>query len=431
LSEPAIDVVIGPDAVDRLTAVATAARWPGALVVSDANTREVAGEAVAAALRGAGIVVREHVFEQREGLLAGLGEADLVRRRISELMPVVVGSGVLTDIARYAAHAVGRDFISVPTAASMDGYASAAAAMQIDGVKVTSPARAPVGIYADPGVVAAAPIQLTRAGIGDLLAKATARVDWLAAHLLYGEPFGVDVADRVLGPLRFAATRADEIMTGDVAGARGLLDGLIESGIAITLCGNTRPASGCEHHASHFWDLLAAHGRRAHASHGLQTGYATGFAMRLQRYAFAGGVEALRAPVAPLDPLSADARAWLGEPTDDLRVAVSEKQRMLAAPPPSWPADETGWRAVRAALASPLALFDEVRAGLRAAGIPDTPGYLEIDEPTLRATFHYASRLRARYTTIDFLEGQGALDDAIDDMLSPPPMMGDRSPILR
>ncbi len=152
------------------------------------------------------------------------------RRQIGDARPIVVGSGVLTDIVRYAAHAAGRDFISVPTAASMDGYASAAAAMQIAGLKVTSPARAPVGIYADPGVLAAAPIDLTRAGIGDLLAKVTARVDWLASHFLYGEPFPPAVADRVLGPLRYAATHAPDVLGGDVAGAAGLLEGLIESG---------------------------------------------------------------------------------------------------------------------------------------------------------------------------------------------------------
>ena len=203
-------------------------------------------------------------------------------------------------------------------------------------------------------------------------------------------------------------------LAGDVEGARGLLEGLIESGVAITLAGNTRPASGCEHHASHFWDLLAAHGRRAHASHGLQTGYATGFAMRLQRFAFGGGLRSLRRPVAPADPLSADALRWLGEPSGDLRRAVEEKQRLVSSVPPSWPADDAGWAAVRDALAPTMMLFDGVQAGLRAARIPDTPGWLEVDSETLRATFHYASRLRARYTTIDFLEGQGALDDAVD-----------------
>ncbi len=334
MSEPQIDVVIGPDAVERLAVAATSAAGSGALVVSDANTREAAGEAVIAALRDVGIAVREHVFAQRDGLLAEPHEAAAVSARIGDLWPVVVGSGVLTDIVRYAAHAVDCDFVSVPTAASMDGYASAAAAMQIAGVKVTSPARAPAGIYADPAVVAAAPLDLTRAGIGDLLAKVTARVDWLAAHLLYDEPFPVAVADRVLGPLRFAAGRASDLLAGDVEATSGLLEGLIESGVAITLAGNTRPASGCEHHASHFWDLLAAHRRRAHASHGLQTGYATAFAMRLQRFAFGGGLATpLRDPVAPADPLSVEARAWLGEPTAELRAAVDEKQRLVSRVP--------------------------------------------------------------------------------------------------
>ncbi len=100
---------------------------------------------------------------------------------------VAVGSGTLTDIVRYAAHSAGCDFVSVPTAASMDGYASSVAALERDGVKLTLPARAPAAIFADPRIAAAAPVELTRAGIGDLLAKTTARVDWLAAHLLYGE----------------------------------------------------------------------------------------------------------------------------------------------------------------------------------------------------------------------------------------------------
>ena len=50
---------------------------------------------------------------------------------------VAVGSGVITDIVRYAAHLSDVEFVSVPTAASMDGYASSVAALEIDGVKVT------------------------------------------------------------------------------------------------------------------------------------------------------------------------------------------------------------------------------------------------------------------------------------------------------
>ncbi len=326
---------------------------------------------------------------------------------------------MITDIVRYAAHRCGVDFISVPTAASMDGYASSGAALQRAGVKVTFAARAPEAIFADPRVAAAAPRELTVAGVGDLLAKATARVDWLAASLLYGEAFDEQVDRRVLEPLSFAASNAEAIVSGDVDKVRALLLGLVQSGVAMASVGSSRPASGCEHHASHLWDLLAARGLRAHHSHGLQVGYATRFAMRLQRYAFGGGLTHIREPMPVADPLGAGAREWLGEPSAEIATAVEQKCRFAARPDPGWPADPTQWARLRSQIAPALKLFDRVEAALSSVGIPAEPGYLGIDERTLRATFRYATRLRARYTVVDFLEGQGALEQALDVMLRP------------
>jgi glycerol-1-phosphate dehydrogenase [NAD(P)+] len=404
-------IVFADDAVEHLGEYADAS----ALVVTDANTRDACGERALRALPGAS----EFVFSQRDGLRAGLDEVAAVRARAARSSGrlVAVGSGVITDVVRYAAHGLDREFVSVPTAASMDGYASGVAAMQIDGVKVTYPARGPVAILADPRVAAAAPAELTRAGLGDLLAKATARVDWLAAHLLYGERFDPEVAERVLVPLRAAASNASRVMLGEADAIAGLLSGLVESGIAMAIFGNSRPASGSEHHASHFWDLLAAQGSRQHASHGLQVGYATRFAMRLQRFAFGGGVGELRRPVLVGDPLGAEARAWLGEPSAEIVAAVDEKQRFIAAAPDQWPV-AGDWEAVRARIAPALEGLATVEKALDEARIPVSPGYLGVDEATLRATFRFASRLRARYTVIDLLEGQGLLDDAIEAMLS-------------
>jgi glycerol-1-phosphate dehydrogenase [NAD(P)+] len=414
-----IEVVIGEDALAHLAARARAEGWRRVLVVMDANTREAAGEAVTGVLRGAGAEPEEFLFAQREGLLAGPEQVNEVRGRLGRAAPLVaVGSGVITDIVRQTAHLADLEFVSVPTAASMDGYASSVAAMQVHGVKVTHPARSPSAIFADPAVAAAAPAELTRAGIGDLLAKATARVDWLASHLLYGEPFDPDVDARVLRPLTFAAGNAERLMGGAPEAVAALLQGLIDSGIAMTIVGSSRPASGCEHHASHFWDLLAARGMRAHASHGLQVGYATWFAMRLQRFAFAGGLTELHHPQPVPDPLGAAAREWLGEPTAQLREAVAEKARFTAAVPAGWPAGEPAWAQVCSRLAPALELFPRVESALAAAGIPSAPGYLEIDARVLRATFHHATRLRARFTVVDLLEGQGRLDDAVRAMLA-------------
>jgi glycerol-1-phosphate dehydrogenase [NAD(P)+] len=381
-----------------------------AYVVMDANTRAAAGAAVAAALPGAEPIV----FEQRHGLLATPEQSALVSARARAGVPLIaVGSGVITDIVRYAARGVDAAFISVPTAASMDGYASSVAAMQIDGVKVTEPARAPDAIFAAPDVLAAAPQALTRAGIGDLLGKATAGVDWLAAHLLYGEAYDPAVAASVQSLVHRTCADVDRLLRGDAEAARALLLSLIESGLAITAVGNSRPASGCEHHASHLWDLLAARGERPHQLHGLQVGYATHVAMRLQRFAFGGGVATLHEPVDPADPLGASARVLLGEPTDDVRAAVREKLQFTRSGRPRWPRDEQEWDDVQATLAPALAPFADVARALETAGIPSTPGFLGIEETLLRATFRTATRLRSRYTVLDFLEGQGRLDQAL------------------
>jgi glycerol-1-phosphate dehydrogenase [NAD(P)+] len=270
-------------------------------------------------------------------------------------------------------------------------------------------------------VLAQAPAELTRAGAGDLLAKATARVDWLAAHLLCGEPFVAAAADLMLEPLEFAISQSAQIADAQPAAVAELLRGLIQSGQAIALAGSSRPASGCEHHASHFWDLLAARGLREHGSHGLQVGYATRFAIRLQRFAYAGPLWSLRPPAPPPDPLGSAARAWLGDPGSEIAAAVDEKARFIEDAAGAWPSDDRAWNRVRDALAGALALADGVPDALDVLGIPSAPGYLEINDRMLKAAFRFAGRLRARYTTIDFLEGQDELASALEAVVGEPP----------
>jgi hypothetical protein len=140
--------------------------------------------------------------------------------------------------------------------------------------------------------------------------------------------------------------------------------------------------------------------------------------MRLQRFAFAGAVATLAPPAAPTDPLGqADARDWLGDPSAEIVDAVAEKQRFVMKRAGAWPVDQPAWEAVRSRIAPALAQAAGIERALTLAGIPGEPGYLDVDERMLRATFRHATRLRARYTTVDFLEGQGALESAIDAML--------------
>jgi glycerol-1-phosphate dehydrogenase [NAD(P)+] len=413
------EIAVESNAIERLVAYAESHRWHRVLLIMDANTEEAVGWRVARELGDAGVRVAALRFPNRTGLAAdedGVGAAQARLRAEDPDGVVAVGSGVLTDITRYATHLEDRSFVSVPTAASMDGYASSVAAMEFGGVKATFPASEPRAIFAAATVLAAAPAEMTRSGLGDLLGKATARVDWMATHLLYGEAYCPAVDARIVEPLEYAANHAEAVLRQEPAAIERLLHGLLQSGIAMAMMGSSRPASGCEHHASHFWDLLATRGGRAHAPHGLQVGYATQFAMRLQRFAFAGGVPVLGQPEVG-DADEEDARAWLGEPSSVMREAMLGKERFIAEHAGNWPDGQERWAEVRERLSGALALFPAVERALTTAGMPAEPDVLGIDGPTLRATFRHAGRLRARYTVLDFLKGQGVLSDALDAML--------------
>ncbi len=415
--------MVDATAIDQLGDYLGGRRWQRPFVVMDANTEEAVGGRVVAEMSRAHLRVVTFCFPERRGLLADETSVSRVQEALDEAGSdsiVAVGSGVITDITRYVASRSGREFVSVPTAASMDGYASSVAAMEFKGMKATYPAVAPVAIFADMATVAAAPADLTRSGLGDLLGKATARVDWMMSHALYDEPFCSEVERRVIEPAIRAATHVHEVLGRSPEAVAQLLRGLIESGVAMAMVGSSRPASGSEHHASHFWDLLASQGRRPHAPHGLQVGYATHFAMRLQRFALAGGVAKLVTP-RPVASQGEAADSWFASHQAEVAAVLADKRRFVRQHASAWPRTAARWEAIQDRLGEAMRIFPVVVAALSSAGIPSRPGFLDLDVATLKSTWHWANRLRARYTVLDFLEGQGRLDEAIETVLPATP----------
>ena len=85
-----------------------------------------------------------------EGLLADRKAIRIVENNMEEDIDLIlaVGAGTIHDISRYVAHKYKVPFISVPTAASGDGFVTTVAAMNLDGVKKTVPSIAPICVYA-------------------------------------------------------------------------------------------------------------------------------------------------------------------------------------------------------------------------------------------------------------------------------------------
>ena len=194
---------------------------------------------------------------------------------------IAVGSGTVHDITRYCAYLLKIPFVSCPTAASVDGFCSSVAAMTWEGCKKTLTAVAPRIVIADLDIISKAPMRLTRSGFGDMIGKYIALTDWKIGVILKGEHFCKVIYDMTLEATKAVVESADGIANGDISAYEKLTYGLLLSGIAMKLLGNSRCASGAEHHISHFIEMMhSGFGESSEALHGEKVGVGTLIARR-------------------------------------------------------------------------------------------------------------------------------------------------------
>ncbi len=178
-----------------------------------------------------------------------------------------LGGGKALDVAKYISFLGRRPYLAVPTSLSNDGFCSAQSSLALNGIRRSLPASVPQGLVLDTQVCLDAPRELWLSGVGDLVAKFTAVADWKLAFHAVGEP----VDD-------FAALLSDASVwqfiarpNHDLEGMRLLGTALMLNGVAMAICGSSRPASGSEHLISHALDQCASRPRL----HGLQVGVAS------------------------------------------------------------------------------------------------------------------------------------------------------------
>src|SRR5215468_9851558 len=156
-------------------------------VVSDPTTHGVMGARVERALTAAGEVIPNRLRDHPHADDATVGRIRAATTDADVL--IAVGSGTINDLCKYAAFQDGKPYAAFGTAPSMNGYTSANAAITLDGHKKSLPTAAPLGVFLDLAILAAAPRRMIQAGLGDSICRPTAQADWLLAHLLLGQPY--------------------------------------------------------------------------------------------------------------------------------------------------------------------------------------------------------------------------------------------------
>jgi len=424
-------VVIGHDVLPRAGAT-FAELFPGerAILVADDNTWRVAGLAVARSLIQAGVGCAEPiVYPGKPTLFANDHQVDDLTGQLArdDAIAVSIASGSLNDVTKLASARLGRSYLNVCTAASVDGYTSFGAAIVVDGVKGTQPCPAPRGVIVPLDVMAAAPVRLTATGFGDLIEKVPAGADWIVADELGIEPIDQPAWDLVQSPLRAALADPVGLVGGDQAAIAALANGLILSGLAMQSLGSSRPASGAGHYFSHQWEM-EGYGLAwdPPLSHGFKVGLGTLAMAALYE-------EVLKLDLAHLD-IPARLAAWPTPAQDAARVralqpnpviqrgAVEQSAAKYLAPAQAAVrlrqiADR--WQSIRARATAQLWPAAVIEQRLRQVGAIHHPAQIGVSLGQLRLKYYQAQTIRTRYTVLDLLQEAGALNDLVERLFRP------------
>jgi glycerol-1-phosphate dehydrogenase [NAD(P)+] len=269
-------VYIGNDAISTLIQYCDEHGLRKFLLVSDQNTHQALGGSVEQTLRDHGydlivaMLEGDEVIANEDYLIQVFLKVDQEERTF-----LAVGSGTITDITRFVSHRTRSPFISIPTAASVDGFTSIGAPLVVGGMKQTFLCQPPVALFADLLTLCAAPPRMIAAGFGDLIGKLLSTADWKLGHLLWEEPFDESIWARSRHAALLCAKQAEEIGRRTEGAIRILMEGLLESGYCMLDFGNSSPASGSEHHIAHYWEMKLLNEKRPAILHGAKVGVAS------------------------------------------------------------------------------------------------------------------------------------------------------------
>ena len=402
--------------------------FPGqkAIIVADENTWKVAGADAQKSLDEAGIVSYPAYVFASEDFYAEWKHVETLKAHLEPIdaVAIAVGSGVINDTVKYVSYLLGRKYMCVGTAASMDGFTAYGSSITKDGNKQTFDCPAPFGFVLDSGIAAEAPKELAASGYADLIAKIPAAADWMIADAVGSEKIDEFAWGLVQDGLKEALADPAAVRAGDVEKTQALADGLLMSGFAMQAIQSSRPASGAEHQYSHCWDMedLCYDGK--HVSHGFKVGIGTLMSTAEIEFLLEKDLENLDVDACveawkSWDEMEKEIREILdGKPGHIARGLAEAKgkyvdkdglRKQLEALKAAWPE-------LKVKITDKIIPFAQVRENLKLVGAPYEPEMIGVTRERFRKTVSYIPYMRNRFTNIDAIYRLGLMDEFIERM---------------
>lgn len=393
-----------------------------AFLVADGNTWAAAGKRVYDCLRADGVPCAEPlVLPAEPAPYADVETMTRVREALASAgdnaRAVAIGAGTINDLCKRASEELHRPYLCVPTAASVDGFASFGAPITDGGFKSTWPCAAPLAIVADTDVLRAAPAAMTASGYADLAAKITGGADWIIADILGFDPIRADVWETTQLPLRGWISDPCCLAEGDSEAMDDLFTGLAMTGFAMQTMHASRPASGAEHMVSHIWEM--SHVTRAdgtHPSHGEKVGIGTLAITALIERFFAepftvADIDAAARAYPTWEEREAMLRSLFGEGVllDGVLAACKAKHLAPDALQVELAHIVDRWDKLSLRVRRQIIPFATLRDMFRKAGCPTRPEDIGVAARSVPAAIMAAQLIRNRYGILDLAFETGRL----------------------
>ncbi|WP_310993593.1 iron-containing alcohol dehydrogenase [Aequorivita marina] len=246
--------------------------FPKVLVVSGKNHSFHYAKQIAALNNWINYTIDDNTFKVVEDLKNYINSNNI------DLL-IGVGGGKVIDTVKRASYLSNTNNLSIPTIISNDGLISPVAVIKNETGKTDSlPGMMPMGVIIDLDVIKESPTKYLEAAVGDVFSNLSATNDWVCAFKEEKERMN-DVAFHLAKGAANSLVNFGDIDLKAKPFLRLLVQGLVNSGISMSLAGTSRPCSGSEHMLSHAIDFL---GLAPNVLHGQQVGALNIFTLFLQ-----------------------------------------------------------------------------------------------------------------------------------------------------
>lgn len=418
-SQPIRDIAIRKGALDELGKVKEnlGSGFNKGLVIIDSVLNGLIGDSIRASLEKGGMEYAVCLFDSPQVLP---NEESIVKIMVDlekgiDFM-IAVGSGAVNDLARFVSSRSGIPYISIPTAASMDGYSAEVSLLVLNGIKKTINAAYPLAIYADVDVLKNAPAKLVAAGFGDLICKKTAAFDWRISNIINGESYCQNTVDVVNDIVERTAANAMKIAERDEEAIKTLAEGLMLSGLAMHWVGKSRPAAGAEHHLAHFIGMKAMMNNQHTHLHGIEVAVMTLVMIEVYREILSRDYEDLNVETVYENTLKKEEyEARIREVFRESAPQIFKENENKIFEREQWlnhaEKVKNSMKQIREELIPLIPDSNMIIEVLRSMGAPSSPAELGLTRAELEEAILYAKEVRNKYTILDAAEYLGCLEE--------------------